>query len=110
MDLEAVDSVLEDVLLPRHSPWHLARLTGGHERRPQPVGDRCSEDEAPRFDPEDTVDGLTREMVGNGVDGEAKRVGLREQRGYVLEADTGPREVGHIAHVLEQTSGIGEHG
>ena len=101
----AVELAVQTLITLGHRPAIVSRGYGRTSRGVQVVAD----DATIRLDAEDAGDGNTREMVGDGVDGEAKRVGFREQRGYVLEAHTGPREVGHISHVLEQPVGIGDH-
>ena len=77
VDLQLVGAVLEHVLLAGDRPRQLARPCGpGTNDGPDPVGDGRGQDEAAGLDADHPVDGDAGEVVGDGVDGEAERVGV----------------------------------
>src|SRR5438046_8378837 len=97
MDLEEIGAVLELVLLALDLPWELSGLAHRDEGRAEPVSDGRGDDEAPRFDTEDTSDLGSLEVIGDEVNRRPKRVGVCEQGRDVLEDHARLREVGDVA-------------
>ena len=79
--------------------WYgsFAGLANRHETPPQLAGDRRSEKETARFDADDQV-GLERVGgIGQGIDDFTKGIGVRKNRGHILEKNPGLRKVGNVA-------------
>lgn len=98
VDLNACRAVLERVVDTHRRAGQLAALAHRDEAQPRVHGDGCAEDESPRLRAGDGVDApLPRLRVGAHDLGE--ELGIRDQRGDVLEGDTGLREVRDVAQL-----------
>src|SRR5215210_5713089 len=110
MNLELVGAVLELVLLTRHRPRQLARLPNRNETRTQAICDRGGEDEAPRLDADNAVDGDVVEPTHQVVDRTAEGGRVTEQGRDVAKRDAGVGIVGDRANVLTNPTRIAGHG
>src|SRR5215469_16174652 len=97
MDLERVHSVLQLVLLCHRSEGKFARLARDCHPDSQAVCDRGAHDKSARFDPQHDVD-RAQEGGCHVIHGRRQRASVGQQRGDVLENDSGLGKVGNVAN------------
>jgi hypothetical protein len=91
--LPVLERVRDGVLLPRE----LAGLAHERNAHAQRVSDRCSHDEAPRFDPDHRVD-FPAVAAREAVDDPLERLRVGEHGGNVAIDDSRLGKVGNVAY------------
>src|SRR3989442_9570170 len=107
MNLEYCRAILERVGFRNLLAGQLALLAYGNEAGVEQVGERPSEDEAARLDPDDQLDGLAAIGPRHDVHGLAKGASVLEEGRNVLEEHPFFGEVAYVADLLSQG---GQHG
>src|SRR4029453_366755 len=95
--LEAIDTVLELVVLAEILGGQLAALPYRHESGMQPKSERSPDDETARFDRGDFVDRPAVVGRDEAVDHRLERLRILEQRRDVAKHHARPRKVRHRA-------------
>src|SRR5262249_44596681 len=84
-----------------------ARLPHRREAGADAIGDGRSEYESAALDADDDVDALAGERQREAVDRGMEPVGVLQQRGDVVEQNSGFREVGNVTDLFLQVHDVG---
>ena len=108
VNLEAVNAVLERVLLALGLRRELPRLANRDEAGIQPAGDRGAQDEAPALDADHVVDALTCIRGCERSHHFTKSVGVVQERRNVVEQNPRLREIGNVPNLGFEMFHVGQ--